>query len=352
MIMKITTHSSTQPVILSEAKDLRRFRSGKSEILRFAQNDIPILAVATIVTLLTACGHKKPAAPADLPAVKVQTIEIQAQTIPATYTAVGTVRPKLAANITAKVMAGIEQIPIKLGDTVRAGDVLAQLDSRDLRAQFERAKADFDRYQTLLNQGAATRAEFDAIQAGFLIAKANLSYATITAPFDGVVAQKFCDPGDMAAPGKPLFVIEQPTTFRLEASVPDRFNKAVAIGQKIAVTIGNTTQTGAVGEINTVADPASRSFIVKIDLPDTAGLKSGLFGRAEVPVGERTGLFVPAGAIRERGQLTFVYVVSNGRAQMRLVRPGAENEILAGLQAGEKIVVQGEVADGQRVEAQ
>lgn len=310
------------------------------------------LALLLAGVLLTACGHKQPAATPDLPAVKAQVQEVQPQKIPATYTAVGTVRPKLAANITPKVMAGIEQIPVKLGDTVRTGDVLAQLDSRDLRAQFERAKSDFDRYQTLLDQGAATRAEFDAIQAGFLVAKANLSYATITAPFDGVVAQKFCEPGDMAAPGKPLFVIEQPTAFRLEATVPDRFNKAVSSGQKFTVTIDGATQTGTVGEINAVADAGSRSFLVKIDLPDVTGLRSGQFGRAEIVVGERTALLVPVGAIHERGQLTFVYVVSDGRARMRLVRPGANGEILAGLQAGEKIITHGEVADGQRVDAQ
>ena len=212
------------------------------------------------------------------------------------------------------------------------------------------------RYQSLLEKGAATRAEFEGVQAQFLVAKASLSYATIVAPFDGIVAQKFCDVGDMAAPGKPLFVIEQPTAFRLEAVVPDRFGKAVSMGQKVAVAIdaAGQQQNGVVGEINTVADSASRSFLVKIDLPDVAGLKSGLFGRAEITVGERTGLFVPVAAIHERGQLTFVYVVSDGRAWMRLVKPGENGEILAGLQAGEKIVLQaaGEIAEGQRVEAQ
>jgi RND family efflux transporter MFP subunit len=306
---------------------------------------------------LVGCHHKKSETTTpDLPAVKVQTLEIQQQRVPATYTAVGTVRPKLSANITAKVMAGIEQIPVKLGDTVHAGDVLAQLDSRDMRAQFERAKADFDRYQALLSQGAATRAEFDAVQAGYLIAKANLSYATITAPFDGVIAEKYCDLGDMAAPGKPLFVVEQPTTLRLEAPIPDRFGKDVAVGQKVAVAVDaiNYKGTDTIGEINTVADPSSRSCIVKIDLPQVPGLKSGQFGRAEISVGERTGLFVPVGAIRERGQLTYVFVVTDGRARMRLVKPGADGEILAGLEAGEKVVTQaaGEIADGQRVEVQ
>ena len=316
----------------------------------------PITLILLTGIFLVGCHHKKTESTADLPVIKVQMLEIQPQRVPATYTAVGTVRPKLAATITAKVMAGIELIPIKLGDTVHTGDVLAQLDSRDIRAQFERAKADFDRYQSLLEKGAATRAEFDGVQAGFLVAKANLSYSTIVAPFDGIVAQKFCDVGDMTAPGKPLFVIEQPTAFRLEAVVPDRFGKAVAMGQKavVAIDAAGQEQNGVVGEINTVADSASRSFLVKIDLPEAAGLKSGLFGRAEITVGGRTGLFVPVGAIHERGQLTFVYAVTDGRARMRLVKPGTNGEILAGLEAGEKVVVQaaGEIADGQRVEAQ
>jgi RND family efflux transporter MFP subunit len=266
---------------------------------------------------------------------------------------VGTVRPKLSATISAKVMAGILEIPVKAGDAVGAGSLLARLDDRELRAEFEKAKADFDRYKTLLDKQAATRAEFDAVQSRYRVAEAALSDGQITAPFDGIVAQKLCDTGAMAAPGKPLFVIEQPSEYRLEADVPERFS--VVVGTKSFVLIDATGEkcAGTIGEVVPAADPVSRSFLVKINLECRQPVKSGMFGRAQLILGERFGMFVTKEAVHERGQLTYVFVVAAGRAQMRLVKTGKTYldavEILAGMQTGEHMIVAGDVADGQPV---
>ncbi len=294
----------------------------------------------------------KPAGTPELPAATVQTAPVVAQRVPDFHEIVGTVRPKLSANVSAKVMATIRKITVQPGDIVKAGDLLVELDDRDLRAEFDRAKSDYDRFQSLLEKAIIARAEFDAVQSRFRVAEASLSYAKLLAPFDGVIAQKLCDVGDLATPGRTLFTIEQPGNFRLEANVPERFAGSLQLGQELDVVIEalNGRCRGPVSEIIPAADPVSRSFLIKIDLKGDKPLKSGLFGRALLPIGERDSLQIPASAVRERGQLTFVHVVTAGRAQMRLIRTGKPGEVLSGLQPGEQVVVAGDVMDGQRVQ--
>ena len=139
-------------------------------------------------------------------------------------------------------------------------------------------------YKALLESQAATPAEFDAVQSRYRVAEANVSYASITAPFDGVVGQKLCEVGDLASPGKALFVVEQPTDFRLEAQVPERLASAVGVGNSVRVLIDATGDdcAGTVAEVDPVGDPSIRSFLVKIDLQCSKPLKSGMFGRAAV----------------------------------------------------------------------
>jgi RND family efflux transporter MFP subunit len=316
------------------------------------------IIAACLLGLSVGCGRHK-TAEAKSPAVKVQTLEVQLQRAPEIYEAAGSVRAKLTATVSPRVMATIQQISVKAGDSVLAGAELAKLDDRVIRAEYDRAKADYERFKNLLEKEAATRAEFDAVQSRYRTAEANLSYADITAPFDGVVGQKLCDVGDLASPGKALFVIEQPSDFRLETQVPERFAGVIGVGKSVHVLIDATGEkcAGIIGEVDSAGDPASHTFVVKIDLQCQQALKSGQFGRAQLLIGERTGTFVPRAAVHERGQLTYVLVAADGTARMRLVKTGQEYldlvEALSGLQPGDRVIVSadGEVADGQRVEA-
>lgn len=315
----------------------------------------PLLFALILAVTATACGRAKEAGHNDLPAAKVTALTAELSQTPDIYEVVGTVRPKLSATVSAKVLATIEEIAVKAGDTVTAGQLLARLDDRELRAEFDRAKADFDRLEQLFKQQAVAQAEFDAGNARYRVAQAALSYARVVAPFDGVVAGKSCDAGDLASPGKSLFVIEQRGAYRLESRVPERFAAAAAIGKSVHVVIDATGEkcVGVIGESEPSADPVSRGFLVKIDLQCRQAVQSGMFGRAQLLTGERPALFVNKSAVRQRGQLTFLYVLEAGHAHMRLVKTGKEYldavEILAGLQPGERVVTAGDVADGQPV---
>jgi len=317
------------------------------------------LTVATGMSLLQTACHHKPEPPVDTrPAVAVQTIEAQLARTPNVVEVIGTVRARLHATVAAKIAATVREIAVKPGEFVAAGQVLAQLDDRDLRSEFTRAKADFDRYKTLLDNQSATRAEFEAVESRYRIAEANLSHTQITAPFDGQITGKACQVGDLATPGKPLFTVDQPTDYRLEVNVPERDAYSVTAGKAIYCVIEATGEKceGTVDEVIPAADPVSRTVLAKIALKCRQPIQSGMFGRAQLLLGERFAMFVPKEAVHERGQLTYVFIADGTRqtyARMRLVRPGKSYmgavELLAGVQPGERVIVTGEITDGQPI---
>ena len=144
----------------------------------------------------------------------------------------------------------------------------------------------------------------------------------------------------------PIFTLEDTRSFRLEVTVDESDIHIVHVGQIAPVSIdglGNIQLSGKIAQIVPAADTASHSFLVKVELPADARLRSGLFGRARFPRGERSSLFIPRISLVERGQLQGVYVLdANQIAGLRYVTlgrsTGEQVEVLSGLQAGEKVV--------------
>lgn len=329
---------------------------------------------AALALSLGACSKKPHAAvhENDLPpvAIHVQTVEPRPHI--ATEEVTGSVKAKLRSVIEAKSTGRIEQWLVVPGQRVKQGEVLVKLDAREIQAKLDQARAVHDqseknlaRYTALLANKVTTQAEFDNAQSANRVAKAalaeaesNLGYMTIVAPFDGVITRKSADVGDLATPGKMLLEIEDPAALRFEADVPEAIIGPIESGAKMSVRTGNVEITGTVSEIAPVADAQSRTFLVKLDLPQTPGLRTGQFGRVAVPVSETSVLRIPASALIQRGQMEIVFVVQNGRAQLRLVKTGKrfgnELELVSGIEAKEQVAVENvaQLADGQRVEVQ
>ncbi len=207
------------------------------------------------------------------------------------------------------------------------------------------------RRQQALARIASSEAEMDAaaIVAG---------YARITAPGAGIVVAKTVEVGNLAAPGVPLLTLDE-ERYRLEATVQESDLRRLRLGQRadVAIDAVGRALAGSIAEIVPAADPVSRTFTVKIDLPALPdGVRSGLYGKAHFVVGERRALLVERAAVSVRGQLETVFVVDAGNvARLRLVKTGRavgeRVEILAGLGAGERVVGEAaRVADGQPVE--
>jgi len=360
-----------------------------------------VLAVGS----LAGCSSEQTRTTPSLETVRnIPVLAVQQANVPDLLEAVGTVRAAQTSDASSQMTGNIVEIRAHEGDHVQRGQVLAVIDDSQPRAVVDRATAaelaaqqqqvgaDSDlalaeltlkRYQTLLEKKSVSPQEFDEVkarqqaalarrdmtkagqaqaQAALSQARTSLDYTRIRAPFEGVVTGKKADSGTLASPGMPIFTIEDVHRFRLEATVNESDLQYVRTGQQVPVLIdalGNTGLKGKVVQIVPAADSASRTFLVKIELPTDTRLRSGLFGRAQFSRGERQALLIPRSAVVERGQLQGIYVLDQNKiASLRYItlgKPsGAEVEVLAGLQNGERLVAKPGAVDlnGKRIEVQ
>jgi RND family efflux transporter MFP subunit len=347
------------------------------------------LAFAILSLMFVGCSSERQSVSAAPETVSnVSVVSAQTANIPDVVAAVGTLRAAETSQLAAQMMGNIVEIRVREGDHVQRGQVLAVIDDAQPRAALDRAtaadlaaqqeitasesdfrlaEATFKRYQTLYDRKSVSPQEFDEIKARYEAAQARremaragqaqakaglqqartaLGYTHIVAPFDGLVTEKKADVGMLASPGMPIFTVEDLRRYRLEATVNETDLRYVRQGQQVSVSIdavGDRELKGKVIEIVPEADPASRSFLVKVELPSDPALRSGLFGRAQFTRGERTALLIPRTAIVERGQLQGIYVLDQNRiAGLRYItlgKPSAHQvEVLAGLQAGEMLI--------------
>jgi len=368
------------------------------------------------IFLLTSCGSEptRRAAQPQAPPVAVQVSVVAMQDWPASYEVTGTVRARTTATISSKVMGYVQQVSVQAGDRIRQGQPLITLDARDLDVSLRRAEAGAAEVQSAIpeleNATAAAKANLDLAQTTFqrmeeLATKKSISnqemdeasgrlkaaqanydmvrsrraqvdskmavveqevraagimrdYAKLAAPFSGVVITRSVEPGNLATPGAPLLTIEQDGLYRLEVSVDESKLASVGVGHAVEVAIDASGRklNARVSEIVPSVDAASRTYVVKVDLPATPQLRTGMFGRANFPIGAQKVVAVPLTAVVERGQLQSIFVVEEGAARTRLVNTGRRSdnavEVLSGLNEGERVVVPvpAGLQDGTRVE--
>ena len=323
-------------------------------------------------------------------------------TVPDYLEAAGTVRASQTSQISSQMMGNIVEVRAREGDRVARGQVLAVIDDAQPRAaldlagagqraaqqqavasesDFHLAEATFQRYQNLFDKKSASPQEFDEIKARFQGAQArrDMSHAAeaqaqaaideartaqeqsrVRAPFDGVVTEKKVDAGTLASPGTPLFTLEDPHHYRLEASVDEGDLGLLRTGQPVTVHIDalNVDLAGKVSQVVPAVDSATRSSVVKIELPANPRLHSGLFGRARISRGEKSAVLVLHSAVVERGQLQAVYVVDgSGIAALHYITLGSlqgdQVEVLSGLDGNEKLVADpgNQELNGRKIEA-
>jgi RND family efflux transporter MFP subunit len=318
----------------------------------------------------------------------VAAIVAQSTIVPDWLEGVGTVRAAQSTQIASQTMGNITEIRAQEGDRVQGGQILAVIDDSQPRAAVEQytaavtaaqrevstaeselalAESTLKRYQQLYDKKSLSPQEFDEIKArrqtaesrrdtarageaqadaALAQARTSLAHTQIRAPFAGVVTEKKTEAGTFASPGMPLFTVEDTRSFRLETMVDESSIRLVHLGEAVPVfldALGSAELRGKVAQIVPAADPASRGFLVKIQLPADTRLRSGLFGKAHFPSGSRSVLLIPRTAIEERGQLRGVFAIDANRiAQLRYVTLGRtfgeQVEVLSGLQQGEKLV--------------
>jgi RND family efflux transporter MFP subunit len=372
----------------------------------------PITALLILTAALTGCSTPR-AAGAEADSAEPIAVTVARATMTDVATAIdagGVVQARTTATIAPRILAPVREVRVSPGDRVRKGQTLVVLDGDELaaaaraarsgvfaaeqgakavagelqaaEASLVLARASHDRLAGLAARRSATPQELDdaiamlqgaegrvvaasarASQAASAVETARAasdqatsteSFATIAAPFDGIVTEKMIDPGNMASPGLPLLRLEDTREFRLEVRVDESRVGLIRTGECVPVRLGAAMSeiTGTIVEVSRAVDADARAFLVKIALPAARGpdVRSGEFGRARFPGSPRRALTIPSSAIVERGQLRSVFVVDQGRARVRLVNL-SETEVLAGLTESEVVILSPPpgLTDGRRV---
>ncbi len=347
------------------------------------------------------------------PPIAVAVTTAAVEPIEVVHRASGTVRGRATAVLSSRTTGYVRAVDVRAGDLVKAGQVLATLEAHDVEASARRARAGLeqslaskaeaegalaaskteallarttrDRIAKLFQGNAVSAQELDDAEARSRAAAAQeemarargeaarhrieqakaeigevsalLGYSRITAPFTGRVIERHIDPGNLAAPGAPLLVVEEEGLLRVEASVPESRAGALSIGESVDVSVESSKGPlrGKISEIVPTIDVVSRAFLVKVDLEgDVRALRPGMFARASFPVGSRKGLVVPSTAVTAAGALDRVFVVDGDRARLRMITLGESQgeriEVLSGLVPGERVATSpAALRDGARV---
>lgn len=291
----------------------------------------------------------------------------------------GSLAPDKEATIRAEVGGAVLQVFVDQGTRVSAGTVLARLDDTAIRDAFlsarsgvtsaqtsaDVAKRELERAQKLVEAGAiaerdlenARRASIAAesqladARARFSAAEQQLAKTTVKAPFAGVVSVKSVSAGDLATPGSALFTVVDPTSMRLEGSVPADQVSSVRLGMPVNFTVQGypgRSFTGRITRINPVADPTTRQVRILASIPNDGNtLVGGLFADGHVASEARTGIIVPASAVNQHDFVPTVTRIRQGRTEKAAVGIGLQDsgsetiEITKGLTVGDTVLVGG-----------
>lgn len=331
---------------------------------------------------LTVAGCNEQVEPPKPPVVKVQQVSLTNGATEENYS--GTVRGRYETNLSFRVAGKIISRDVQTGSLVRAGDVLMTLDSNDIaeqnrnaeaqvasaRAQLQLAKSNLDRYTELFQSEAIAaavldqyRTQYDAARAAYdsAVAQAQqsrnaLDYTALTANADGVISNVAAEVGQVVAAGQTVLTLVQTAELEVVVNVPENKISAVQIGRRVTINFWATgdTVTGTVREISPMADSASRTFAVKISLPDVGNVQLGMTAEVLMTETSSAAIVLPLSAIYQTGDAAQVWLVDGGKVSLRKVEVTAfdENNVrVRGLNSGDTVVVAGvqKLREGQQV---
>jgi len=293
------------------------------------------------------------------------------------YAAEGVVEAVKQSTVAAQISGRVVDIRFDVGDSVKKGEVIVRIDEREVsdalastqaqiahaQATLANAKAHYERTQQLYNQKFVSQAALDRAQADFRAARAQLeaavavasqaatvkSFATVTAPYSGVVAARHVELGEMVAPGRPLMTGFDPGDMRVVAAVPQFKLAEIRNSAAASIEFPALIQWVKAGTMTVLpsADPKTHTTSVRLALPHyVSGTYPGMFARVHFVVGRARKLVIPASAVVRRTEVTGVYVAgADGAVQFRQVRLGepageAGVQVLAGLKPGERVALE------------
>lgn len=307
------------------------------------------------------------ATPPATDALPVETVRPQRSDMVARHDGTATLEAEADAEVVVRVGGSVLRVLVEEGQPVRAGQLLANIDPRQLRLELAQARAQLERIENdyrrqvelhqkgLIAAGAFESSRFELAQrrAAYDLAALQLSHTELRAPFDGVVAQRQIRTGQNVAAGSTAFRIVDAQRLRAELHAPERQLQRLRPGQPVVLSVdalpGRQFQA-RVARIAPTIDPRTATFKLTVELDNASGmLKPGMFARLGVVFEHRSNvLSIPAVALLENQREPMVFVVDHGRATPRRVTLGLTHEgrveVVAGLRDEEQVVVSGQNA--------
>lgn len=329
--------------------------------------------IAGAVILTAGCGNtsskKTEAAEVAVADPTVSVAQVFVREVPQDAVYTSTVQAFVKNNIAPQMAGRITKINAEIGDFVKEGQILAEIDKAQLmqaQLQLQNQEVELQRLKSLYEEGGLSQSDYDAIQMQYNVLKTQvenlLENTTLRSPINGVVTARNYDVGDMYAMSMPLFTVEQIVPVKLLIGVSETDYSKVKKGDSVEVTadaIPGKTFYGKVNRIYPTVDPATRTFTVEVKIDNNyKTLRPGMFVRATVNFGTNNNVVIPdVAVVKQQGSgERFVYVLNddNTVTYKKVVlgrRMGAEYEVLEGLQDGDKIVVGGQIRlkDGVKV---
>ena len=335
------------------------------------------MSIAASVLVAAACGNnagkqaaqvEETAAVQELPTVSVAKVFVQDVPQLATYTS--TVQAYAKNNIAPQTAGRITKINVEIGDKVRKGQVLAEIDKFQLQQaqlQLHNAEVELGRLKALYEAGGISKSDLDAVELQYNVAKTQVNNlienTTLLSPIDGVISARNYDEGDMYAMAAPIFTVEQIKPVKLLVAVSESDYSKVKKGASVTVkadAFPDLTFDGKIERIYPTIDPATRTFNVQVVISNAYGtLRPGMFARVTVNFGVNKNVVIPdVAVVKQQGTgERFVYILNeDGTVSYEKVvlgrRMGTEYEVLSGIADGATVVTGGQIRlkDGIKVQ--
>ncbi|MDK2821486.1 MAG: hypothetical protein PWP31_1451 [Clostridia bacterium] len=362
---------------------------------------LALILLSTLPFVMAGCGANASAGTASEVPVRVEVASKGKVTT--NIEVAGALVPIETVNIGAKMPGEVVSVKAQVGDTVKAGQLLVQLDTEELQAQLEKGEAavsgakdqaeqaklnvemakigldqaekTYNRIKTLVDNGAASQNQLDEVkmkldqartqyeqslkqyeiatgsgltqaEAGLNLLKVQLKNTTIKSPINGIVTNRNIDPGEMAAPGVPLLTVADTSKLKLKGTVAQEVVPLLKVGQEVQVNVDaipGQMFKGKVTQVGPVSVSTGQRFPVEIIIDNPGILKAGMTARAEFKLTGKEGIIIPGAALKIDNGEDYVFVVEGNTVKRTPVILGLKGEdkvtVYQGLKAGDKVVI-------------
>ncbi len=322
---------------------------------------LPMMAVTFVIAGITGCSSSEETLVETTPeTIQAELYSVKATSLASEYTTSGIVTSDHRVAISSRLSGYIRGIKVREGSRVKKGDLLFRIDPVDAKQALAQAQADLadaavdrDRFKSLLSENAISQQQFDKTELRYKVAESKvaqarnqLTYAEVRAPLSGVIVQKHMNSGDLASPGMPILVLEDPSHLLVETHISEQYLSDIQVGDSVDLRMASidTPVLATVRQVVQAADAGSYQFLVKLSLPSKKAIHPGMFAEVVFNVGQRQGLVIPESSVVHRHGMTAVYLADDDNIlRYRLVRLGQVQstnvEVVAGLSSGQRIVI-------------